>query len=109
MDRVSHECKDTFAAIVNNNNSINNNGKTTTTTTNGCAKAVEDQEKHRSLFHKLEVNFEKNVYFVELQSNLCATTTLETQIVAVVDRWSLFSGESLNFVVKMVVVTSVLI
>jgi len=59
MDRVSHECKDTFAAIVNNNNnSINNNGKTTTVT-NGCAKAVEDQEKHRSLFHKLEVNFAK--------------------------------------------------
>lgn len=74
MDRVSHECKDTFAAIVNNSNSLNNNnsangkpttnGKTTaatrngktTETTNGCNKAADDQEKHKALFHKLEVN-----------------------------------------------------
>ena len=70
MDRVSHECKDTFAAIVNNNSNSNGsyNGKSrstaTTTTTatpainliNGCAdKLTDDEDKHRALFHKLEV------------------------------------------------------
>ena len=69
MDRVSHECKDTFAAIVNNNSNGSFNGKsrttaatttTTTTTTlaNGCAeKLTDDEDKHRALFHKLEVLF----------------------------------------------------
>ena len=60
------DCKDTFAAIVNNNNnSMNNNsnGKTTKKE-NGSAHAIEDQEKHKALFNKLEVSITiQNMYF----------------------------------------------
>ncbi len=48
MDKVSHECKDTLAAVLHSSVQQNNNNKL-----NSC----EDQEKLQFLFHKLEVRF----------------------------------------------------
>ena len=68
MDRVSHECKDTFASIVNNNNngggSFNGKSRTTLAAANGCND--EELDKHRVLFHKLEVSDQAyNAHFLK--------------------------------------------
>ena len=55
---------------MNNNSNSNGNGKTTKKE-NGSAHAIEDQEKHKALFHKLEVSIAiQNMYFFTIGTPL---------------------------------------
>ena len=57
MDRVSRDCIDTFASLVNNNVNNNNTGNgSELAKSETAAKSVgEENERQKSLFHKLEV------------------------------------------------------